>query len=348
RPYHSFHYMGPAVSLLIADMRTLRTKNRCLSRDCLKMLADACMTIPNHVEHLVVASGVPVIWPAVPYSEKFMKLCSKLVKFSSLARKTGHSVGFLDRFEQPEILDDMRDGWMADEHREERQEFIDQLHAIAVIKRVRISIISGDAHVAGVGRLYSYPKIRPLSAIMNAAPPHPVVRLLTRTNFASRFRTGVRQKMVRAFFPEHSSIRKLLPHRNWCDVTVVAPPYAKPMAPSDDDQLALRFMIRAERPGAKYVLGRAEEQYEVCVPRYVADGEAGFPPLTPEQTETLADASCRTRDRGIKAPALYWDQFDSANARPLEVPPEADPLLPKMDALTVAAVSANTPVPAPA
>ncbi|KDD75811.1 hypothetical protein H632_c489p0, partial [Helicosporidium sp. ATCC 50920] len=191
RPYHSFHYMGPAVSLLIADMRTLRTKNRCLSRV------------------------------------------------------------------------------------EERQEFIDQLHATAVIKRVRISIISGDVHVAGVGRLYSYPKIRPL-------------------RYEAVHEAGCEMRG-----PICSASRSLSFHKS-------AFPSRDPM-----------------------------------------NGEAGFPPLTPEQTETLADASCRTRDRGIKAPALYWDQFDSANAHPLEVPPEADPLLPKMDALTVAAVSANTPVPAP-
>ena len=64
-------------------------------------------------------------------------------------------------------------------------------------KNVRVTVLSGDAHVGGVGRLYSRPKRSPIddplymaqiisSAIMNAPPPLQAVRMLLRTNFARK------------------------------------------------------------------------------------------------------------------------------------------------------------------
>lgn len=45
----------------------------------------------------------------------------------------------------------------------ERLEFIHLLQRYATSKHpLRVSILSGDAHVAGVGRLYSRPKILPI------------------------------------------------------------------------------------------------------------------------------------------------------------------------------------------
>ena len=117
--------------------------------------------------------------------------------FTNLAfcRCLGQAAGIMDRFGQPEILDDLIDGWMAAPHKEERKQFIKMLHKIALTKHVRVTVLSGDAHVGGVGRLYSWPKKHPeddplfiaqiiSSAIMNAPPPLGVVKMLMRTNFA--------------------------------------------------------------------------------------------------------------------------------------------------------------------
>lgn len=45
---------------------------------------------------------------------------------------------------------------------EERKTFLRTLLEVSKIKHMRISILSGDAHVAGVGRVYTKPRIRPL------------------------------------------------------------------------------------------------------------------------------------------------------------------------------------------
>jgi hypothetical protein len=55
-----------------------------------------------------------------------------------------------------------------------------------------------------------------------------------------------RQKMLRAFYPHHPRTDKLIAARNWCDVSLVAPPFAPPMVPADPNFGGLRFTLRVE------------------------------------------------------------------------------------------------------
>ena len=74
-----------------------------------------------------------------------------------------------------------------------------------------------------------------------------------------------RQKMVKAFWPYHPRTDKLLARRNWCDVTMAAPPFSAPANPNEPSFGGLRFSLRAENPDKWQ--GYAEEVYEVFVPR---------------------------------------------------------------------------------
>ena len=44
-------------------------------------------------------------------------------------------------------------------HLHERREFVERLQAVARERQARGSFMSGDVHVAGVGRFYSRPKV---------------------------------------------------------------------------------------------------------------------------------------------------------------------------------------------
>jgi hypothetical protein len=79
----------------------------------------------------------------------------------AFCRSIGKSAGLLDRFDQPEILDDLMDGWAAAVHTEEKLAFVRMLQEAALSRRFRVTILSGDAHVGGVGRLYGRPKKEP-------------------------------------------------------------------------------------------------------------------------------------------------------------------------------------------
>ncbi|KIY98521.1 hypothetical protein MNEG_9441 [Monoraphidium neglectum] len=99
---------------------------------------------------------------------------------------------------------------------------------LAKIKTLRVSLISGDVHLATTGRLYSYPKRDDLardfrfmpqivsSAIANPPPPDGLVgvlHLLGRAGFTNKY---TRNKMCKLFDAEGK--HRLLNRRNWCEV----------------------------------------------------------------------------------------------------------------------------------
>ena len=285
--YHKLVYLGPHVSMLAIDMRTNRRQDRIMPEATYTLLHHAMHSLlppPPTLHHLIVLSGVPLIFPSLPFSEGLMGGLKSAFQVSALARCLGRSTGIMDRFDQPELMDDLLDGWMANKHKKERLEFIRMLQGVAVERGVRVTVVSGDAHVGGVGRLYSRPKIRnvhkdPLfmtqiisSAIKNAPPPQGAVKMLLRTNVSTVVDECTRQKMVRTFWPRHPRTDKLVVLRNWCDVCVNdARSYCQPMNPADPEYGGVRFSLRVEDPKKWY--GYAEEVYDIVVPRLlVVDG----------------------------------------------------------------------------
>lgn len=75
------------------------------------------------------------------------------------------------RFGHAELLDDVIDHWDAKTHKGERAAFVERLQQVARAREARVSFVSGDVHVGGIGRLYTRPKVP------QAAHPMPCVRL---------------------------------------------------------------------------------------------------------------------------------------------------------------------------
>lgn len=276
--FHFVRWMGPQVVLLGMDMRSERSKGRIMPQAAYELFNQAVEELPAGPLHLVALSGVPVIFPKIPAAETLLGCCGKLFSRVPAIKKMARNTGLLDKFDQPEILDDLIDGWVANTHTEERLQFIRMLQGWSQKRCLRVSILSGDAHVGGVGRFYSRPKIKNVgddprfmcqiisSAIVNAPPPHPVVKMLMRTNFASNVDGRTREKLVRAFYPRHPRTDKLIAQRNWCDVCLIAPPFAPPTVPQDPNFGGLMFQLRVE--DAKRRRGFADEVYRVVVPRH--------------------------------------------------------------------------------
>ena len=63
------------------------------------------------------------------------------------------------RFGHAELLDDVIDHWDAKTHQGERAAFVERLQQVAKAREARVSFVSGDVHVGGIGRLYSRPKV---------------------------------------------------------------------------------------------------------------------------------------------------------------------------------------------
>lgn len=52
----------------------------------------------------------------------------------------------------------MEDHWAAAVHKAERNHFVQRLQTLAYSKRVRITILSGDVHLAAIGRFFTKAK----------------------------------------------------------------------------------------------------------------------------------------------------------------------------------------------
>jgi hypothetical protein len=85
------------------------------------------------MKHLVLMSSIPVVHPSFELLEKML--------------------GVLPG--QQELEDDLRDHWTSGPHRAERLRLIHRLFAFSQAQSCRITLVSGDVHVAAVGVLES-------------------------------------------------------------------------------------------------------------------------------------------------------------------------------------------------
>ncbi len=60
--------LGPKIAILGLDMRSERTKSRILPESTHELFLQRAQKMDLEVKHLVVLSGVPVVWPAVSLS----------------------------------------------------------------------------------------------------------------------------------------------------------------------------------------------------------------------------------------------------------------------------------------
>ncbi|KAK9817992.1 hypothetical protein WJX72_005420 [[Myrmecia] bisecta] len=274
--------LGAGVVLLMPDSRAERTKAQIMSPAAYQELFQRILNFPNSVKHLVIVTTVPLLYPKLPLAEGVLATIDAVPLLKKGMQKTGVGASILDKFGNADLLDDIVDHWDAKTHIDERNMFIQKLQGLSKEKEIRVTFISGDVHVGGIGRFYTHPKVRHLrndyrfmtqvisSAIMNTPPPAAVTQLLQRTNRASLISPGTKEKMVKTFQADFPNSNKLLERRNWCEVSYMPPPPGNltssfnPFA--KDDWGSLVFSLRAEDPKAKEQPPKA---YDTIVPSYI-------------------------------------------------------------------------------
>ncbi|CAK0753536.1 hypothetical protein CVIRNUC_002228 [Coccomyxa viridis] len=244
--------LGPRVAIVAPDCRAERTVRRVISPEAYQALFAQIAALPPSVKHLVVCTTVPVVFPKLPLSELAMTAIEDLPFLKGALQKTGLAAGIIDKFGHADLLDDIIDHWDARAHLGERAAFVERLQQVTKAHGARVSFVSGDVHVGGVGRLYTRPKMAHLthdhrympqivsSAMWNCPPPSKLITLLERTNRASKVTHHTQEKMVRAF----QGGRKLVDARNWCLVEEL--PYTQ-------DTQALKAARSESRGGREWV-----------------------------------------------------------------------------------------------
>lgn len=144
QPGFSSAYSIGAVTIVAADLRTERSRTQVMGSDTWRQVKGWMGNLEsgpigpqpsNRCQHLLFMSSVPVVHPKLPLAELF-----------------------LDKFGQDHVTDsnadDLKDHWSHDDHEGERKRLLEVLSTLARDKKIRVSLVSGDVHVAAWGTAY--------------------------------------------------------------------------------------------------------------------------------------------------------------------------------------------------
>lgn len=129
----SFGHVVGNVAILAIDMRSQRThKSRVVSEEHWSELF-RWLDEQQDVTHVLIMSSIPVVYPGFDTIEKVLGIFP------------GHQ----------DLEDDLRDHWRSQPHQGERLRLIYQLLALSKKRQRRVTILSGDVHIAALGIIES-------------------------------------------------------------------------------------------------------------------------------------------------------------------------------------------------
>ncbi|TID14943.1 hypothetical protein CANINC_004614 [Pichia inconspicua] len=238
--------LGKSIAFLGLDCRTERTKHQVIYPETYDV---AFQRVSNEIEnaktsgpikHLYVLLGVPICYPRMVFIEKLMD--SPLIRpILYLSRKGIIAPGLVNEFDgEVELLDDLNDHWCSHHHKKERNKLMARLIDFGKNHGVRITILSGDVHLACISRFrgdnetyFASPQsdlnfITNVisSAIVNAPPPDGMVKLLSSRTKKHLFSKSVKEDMIPLFklepnFQESRDYDMFINKRNFSDLIPV-------------------------------------------------------------------------------------------------------------------------------
>lgn len=121
-----------ALGLLVLDLRSERTQQRVLSPESWEAVFTA-LDATAGLRHLLVMSSIPVVHPDLTFAQQ------------ALDALPG----------QQDLEDDLHDQWNTYNHRTEQLRLLHRLLDFAEAQGTRVTILSGDVHVAALGTVES-------------------------------------------------------------------------------------------------------------------------------------------------------------------------------------------------
>lgn len=270
--------LGREISLVGFDCRTERKLTQIISPSTYKNIFDRLkkeIAGNTDIKHLLVMLGVPILYPRLVWLE-WLLTSSALKPVRSLAQKgVLLNKGLVNEFDGDiEVLDDLNDHWCSRHHKAERNRLIRDLLQFGAEHGVRITILSGDVHLACVSRIKSKyhkyasahlirnregaidesnlvvsdtPEYDPRlifniisSAIINAPPPDGMANLLNRRTKIHHFNRHTQEDVVPIFLQEPKGgardNHRFLNKRNWSDLVLAKQSmYKKDLSENDEN-----------------------------------------------------------------------------------------------------------------
>ena len=191
KSYSVLKQFGSELALLAVDARAERTRSKVISDETWNEIFARVSNLPSTVKHLVVVTGVPIVYPRLESIDGFLASFGRMKRatnegFNKVADGMGNAVkkvfgekanlGFrnsykglkmalgksgmmksvLNHFGEPELADDLIDHWTNEAHDEERTMMIKRFQVLSSFKQMRITFLAGDVHCCGAGRFYGH------------------------------------------------------------------------------------------------------------------------------------------------------------------------------------------------
>ncbi|TDL25496.1 hypothetical protein BD410DRAFT_886816 [Rickenella mellea] len=193
--------------------------------------------VVGETTHLILLLGVPIAYPRLVWLESLLSTYT-IAPFRLLNKVFGLGGSIFNKFDgSAELLDDLNDHWCAGTHKRERNHLVQRLQEFSEQKQVRITILSGDVHLACVGRFFSKANLAipqnkdprymvniVSSAITNAPPPTTIANILNKRNKLHHLDRHTDENLMDLFFQNpdgkpNTVNRTTLPSRNYCIIT---------------------------------------------------------------------------------------------------------------------------------
>ena len=138
QPAFSYAYRVDDTVLVAPDMRSERTRNQVMSDGSRQALYDWMDTLkPEECRNFILLSPIPLVY----------------VNSNLLEGVLGWAPWQDDPDSAWSLNDDLADQWMSRGHRVERLRLINRLLGFADKNQCRVTVVSGDVHVGGMGRI---------------------------------------------------------------------------------------------------------------------------------------------------------------------------------------------------
>lgn len=211
------HRIGD-IAIIALDMRSERTQDQVMSLETwnriqewmyseLPAITDAGgATARTRCQHLLVMSSIPVVY----------------VNSNMIESAFGFFPG------QQDLEDDFKDQWLSRTHHEERLRLIHRLLKFSKDSGCRVTIVSGDVHVAGLGYIQSerdsnqFDEANVVNQLISSAMVHPppaglIVTMMEKVlgDKVEEVDRGITARLSK--FP--GSAQRFLAGRNWLSIT---------------------------------------------------------------------------------------------------------------------------------
>ncbi|KAF5860056.1 hypothetical protein ETB97_002082 [Aspergillus alliaceus] len=203
---------------------------------------DAAKRSDRPIKHLVLLFGVPLAYPQLTWTENVFEGTVGR-SFQRLSEKLNIGKNAVNKFDGSiELLDDLNDHYTSHAHQNERRYLIERIQSMCAAHSVRATILSGDVHLAAVGRFFTShgghkPDIEEdfrfinniiSSAIVNAPPPEAMAKLIAQSDKLRLLNPDTEEVLFQLFRPDPTNKRPegttvAIPRRNYSIITENSP-----------------------------------------------------------------------------------------------------------------------------